>query len=192
MFEWSLGLWPFKDTFYTNTSSGQNLPLNGQDRGQSERQPYTHTVIAALSGGGVAPGDVVGGSNVGLLMSTCRQDGTLLKPTTPSSFIDRFWGQAGQPPAPAPSPRPTMLFQACQPAQNHSNQRWALSNHSLQAGLLKNMARPAPSPSPYFVPGLPHFLCSSSRDRPSFRTRITTCRCSRSQAATAGRGRHGR
>jgi hypothetical protein len=57
MLEWALGLWPFKDTFYTNTSSGMNLPLNGADAGLREQQPYTHTVIAALSGGGVAPGD---------------------------------------------------------------------------------------------------------------------------------------
>ena len=91
MFEWALGMWPFKDTFYTNTSHRENLPANGQDKGQQEDQPYTHTVLAALSGGGVAPGDVIGGTNVPLVMSTCRQDGTLLKPTTPSAFIDRYW-----------------------------------------------------------------------------------------------------
>ena len=44
---------------------------------------------------------------------------------------------------------------------------------------------------PYFVPGLPRVLCSSSRDRPLFRTRITTCCCSSlagRQADTAGSG----
>jgi hypothetical protein len=47
--------------------------------------------VAALSGGGVAPGDVVGGSDVALIQQTCRMDGTLLKPTTPATYIDRTW-----------------------------------------------------------------------------------------------------
>ena len=28
MFEWALGLWPFKDTFYTNTSAGLNVHVS--------------------------------------------------------------------------------------------------------------------------------------------------------------------
>lgn len=132
MFEWAIGLWPFKDTFYTNTSAGLNVPLNGQDKGKLEHQPYTHTVIAALSGGGVAPGDVIGGTNVPLIMSTCRADGTLLKPTTPSMFIDRYWlSQALLPPSP-PSPAPghtaTLKLEAC---TGSKAQQWSLEETGL-------------------------------------------------------------
>ena len=91
---WAVGVWPFKDVFYTNTSGAAgagNVPNAGADQGQQEDQPWTHAVVAALSGGGVAPGDVVGGSDAALIMQTCRTDGTLLKPTTPATYIDRTW-----------------------------------------------------------------------------------------------------
>jgi hypothetical protein len=127
MFEWALGLWPFKDTFYTNTSAGLNVPLNGQDKGKREHQPYTHTVIAALSGGGVAPGDVIGGTNVPLIMSTCRADGTLLKPTTPSAFIDRYWLSHAVPPPP-PVRTAALKLKAC---MGSKAQQWSLEGSGL-------------------------------------------------------------
>jgi sucrose-6-phosphate hydrolase SacC (GH32 family) len=89
--QWAVGIWPFKDVFYTNSSSAINTPNAGADKGMREDQPWTHTVVAALSGGGVAPGDVVGGSDTALILQTCRADGTLLKPTTPAAYIDRTW-----------------------------------------------------------------------------------------------------
>ena len=49
---------------------------------------------------------------------------------------------------------------------------------------LKGLARPAPSPSPYSVPGLPRVMRTELRQAPSFRTKITTRRCSLSQAWT--------
>ncbi len=131
MFEWALGLWPFKDTFYTNTSAGLNLPLNGQDKGKLEHQPYTHAVVAALSGGGVAPGDVIGGTNVPLVMSTCRADGTLLKPTTPSAFIDRYWLShvvASPPPPPPPARTVALMLEAC---TDSKAQQWSLEGTGL-------------------------------------------------------------
>ena len=52
--------------------------------------------MAALGGGGVAPGGVIGGADVTLLKMVCRDDGTLLKPTTPAMYIDRVWlGEEG-------------------------------------------------------------------------------------------------
>ena len=91
---WAVGIWPFKDVFYTNTTSkdgAANVPHSGYDKGRAEDQPWTHAVVAALSGGGVAPGDVVGGSDVKLILQTCRSDGILLKPTSPAAYIDRTW-----------------------------------------------------------------------------------------------------
>jgi hypothetical protein len=58
--------------------------------------PFTHALVAALGGGGVAPGGVVGGADATLIRMTCRADGTLLKPTTPAMYIDRVWlGEEG-------------------------------------------------------------------------------------------------
>ena len=91
---WAVGIWPFKDVFYTNSTSKEgaaNIPNSGYDKGRGEDQPWTHAVVAALSGGGVAPGDVVGGSDVDLILQTCRSDGVLLKPTSPAAYIDRTW-----------------------------------------------------------------------------------------------------
>ena len=83
---WGVGLWPFKDVFYSNTSGAGaiNVPNAGADKGLREDQPWTHALVSALSGGGVAPGDVVGGSDARLIRQTCMADGTLLKPTTPA------------------------------------------------------------------------------------------------------------
>ena len=69
MFEWSLGLWPFKDTFYSNATEA-TLNKFGQDYGHMEHLPFTHAVVAALSGGGVAPGGVIGGADVSRNKST--------------------------------------------------------------------------------------------------------------------------
>ena len=93
-FSWAVGLWPFKDTFYTNTSSkmdptGSNIPLNGVDAKGREDEPWAHLLVAALSGGGVAPGDVVGGSDAALIRMSCRADGSLLKPSNPATYVGK-------------------------------------------------------------------------------------------------------
>ena len=92
-FLWALGLWPFKDTFYSNSSA--TLENNfAEDGGTSgEPMPFTHALVSALSGGGVAPGGPVGTADVTLLHMACRPDGLLLKPTTPAAYIDRVWLQ---------------------------------------------------------------------------------------------------
>ena len=48
-----------------------------------EPNPELHVVVSALTGGGVGPGDRLGNLDVDLLMRTCMNDGTLLKPTSP-------------------------------------------------------------------------------------------------------------
>ena len=47
--------------------------------------------MSALSGGPLAPGDKIGGSNTSLILSTCRADGVLLKPDRPATPIDSYW-----------------------------------------------------------------------------------------------------
>ena len=117
---WAVGLWPFKDTFYSNTSELTQNPYAGwedycrgehdprptggtscrynQGRlpatcpdGRGEQMPFSHALVSALGGGGVAPGGVVGGADVPLVLMTCRADGVLLKPTVPAMYIDRVW-----------------------------------------------------------------------------------------------------
>ena len=87
---WALGLWPFKDTFYSN-STARVHNVHAEDYGWTEPMPFTHALVAALSGGGVAPGDPVGAADVPLILMTARADGELLKPTVPATYIDRVW-----------------------------------------------------------------------------------------------------
>ena len=54
-FIWSLGLWPFKDTFYSNSSSRVRNAF-AEDFGGFESMPFTHSLVSALSGGGFTPG----------------------------------------------------------------------------------------------------------------------------------------
>jgi hypothetical protein len=89
-FLWAVGLWPFKDTFYSNSSA---TPLNkhAEDYLGLEPRPFTHALVSALGGGGVANGDPVGYADYELLMLTCDKEGALLKPTVPAMYIDRSW-----------------------------------------------------------------------------------------------------
>ena len=63
-------------------------------------------------------------------MSTCRADGTLLKPTTPSAFIDRYWLAHAVPPPPPPPPVRTaaLRLQAC---TDSKAQQWTLEANGL-------------------------------------------------------------
>lgn len=89
---WAIGLYPFKDTFYSNSSLSVT-PQNqyAEDFRGHEPRPFTHALVAALSGGGVANGDPVGSTDAELLMLTCTKNGVLLKPTVPAMYIDRTW-----------------------------------------------------------------------------------------------------
>ena len=87
---WSLGMWPFKDTFYSNSSSRVRNEY-AEDYGGVETLPFTQALVSALGGGGVAPGGPVGEADRELLMMTCDDSGKLLKPSTPAMYIDRVW-----------------------------------------------------------------------------------------------------
>ena len=87
---WSLGLWPFKDTFYSNSSSRVKNSF-AEDYGGYESLPFTQALVSALSGGGFAPGGPIGDADRVLLMMSCNENGKLLKPSIPAMYIDRVW-----------------------------------------------------------------------------------------------------
>ncbi|MBZ0273982.1 hypothetical protein K8I61_18225 [bacterium] len=70
----AIGVWPYKDNFWSS-----------EDHGQAE------ALISALSAGMVGPGDPLGAVDVGIVMSTCRADGVLLKPDRPAYPIDAMF-----------------------------------------------------------------------------------------------------
>eukprot|EP01043_Picozoa_sp_COSAG02_P053150 COSAG02_NODE_5830_length_4005_cov_12.669483_1_plen_370_part_00 len=68
-------------------------------------------------------------------MSTCRTDGTLLKPTTPAAFIDRYWlehATPSPPPTPSPSADNVLQLQAC---VNSTAQEWSIDT---KTGLVRS------------------------------------------------------
>lgn len=74
MLAWALGVWPFKDNFWSSERCGQQEAL-----------------ISALSGGIVAVGDGLGQTVRDIVMRTCRADGLLLKPDRPATPIDKMF-----------------------------------------------------------------------------------------------------
>ncbi len=78
MLMYSVGLWPFKDTFQS-TSTG---PISG------ERHPQLMGLLSNLSASMVAPGDKIGMVNKDIVNSVCRNDGFLYKPDRPITACD--------------------------------------------------------------------------------------------------------
>ncbi|XP_064616875.1 uncharacterized protein LOC135480876 [Liolophura sinensis] len=83
LFADAVGLAPFKDTFWTTQTQPGN-PYHGRQ----ETQPGLNAVVATLSTGPVGPSDMIGGTNVSLLMRCCNADGLILKPSKPATAID--------------------------------------------------------------------------------------------------------
>merc|ERR1711874_249482 len=83
LFYWALNILPFKDGFYSST----NVQVGGQSKGPS-RTPDRETLIATLSGAMVAPMDGIHLLNASRVMTTCRLDGTVLKPDRPLTTVD--------------------------------------------------------------------------------------------------------
>lgn len=71
---WAVGVWPFKDNFWS-----------------SERRGEQEALISVLSGGMVGVGDGLGRTVRDIVMRTCRADGLLLKPDRPATPIDRMF-----------------------------------------------------------------------------------------------------
>ncbi|XP_062593083.1 uncharacterized protein LOC134254572 [Saccostrea cucullata] len=79
----AIGIRPFKDTFWTTTTQPGNKYKT------TEPFPGLNAVVSTLSTGPVGPGDMIGGTNVSMLMRCCNTDGKILKPSKPATAIDR-------------------------------------------------------------------------------------------------------
>ena len=90
MFLWAVGLWPFKDTFYSNSSSVVRNKF-AEDFGGHETLVFTQALVSALSGGGFSDGGPIHDADAFLLSMSCDSGGTLLKPSVPAMYIDRVW-----------------------------------------------------------------------------------------------------
>lgn len=78
----ALGIAPFKDTFWTTESQPGNI------YNRTEPNWKLNAVVSTLSTGPVGPSDMIGATNVDMLMKCCRQDGLILKPQYPIRAID--------------------------------------------------------------------------------------------------------
>ena len=77
-----LGLWPFKDCFFSNPHPDPDDPISGDVHAEVE------ALLSAMSGGPVGIGDRVGRTNRDMVMRTCDDDGTLRQPDVPIGLID--------------------------------------------------------------------------------------------------------
>ncbi|XP_071111597.1 uncharacterized protein [Haliotis cracherodii] len=80
----AMGIAPFKDTFW----STERQPGNPKYPDLIEPHSELQVIVSTLSTGPVAPGDIVNGTNVTLLMSCCNSDGLILQPSKPAMAID--------------------------------------------------------------------------------------------------------
>ena len=83
LFYWALGILPFKDGFY----SSSNKQVGGQTVGP-EKNPDREALMATLSCAMVGPMDGINLLNKSRTMTTCRADGTVLKPDRPVATAD--------------------------------------------------------------------------------------------------------
>jgi len=91
LFYWAIGIIPFKDGFYSST----HKQTGGQTVGP-ETSPDREALMATLSCAMVGPMDGLGLLNSSRVMSSCRKDGTILKPDRPISTTDACF-RLGQP-----------------------------------------------------------------------------------------------
>ncbi|KAH3797073.1 uncharacterized protein LOC127837128 [Dreissena polymorpha] len=82
IFAAAMGVAPYKDTFWSTEVQPGN-PYKG-----TEPNYKLQAIVSTLSTGPVGPSDMVGGSNVDLIMKCCRSDGMILKPQFPARAID--------------------------------------------------------------------------------------------------------
>ena len=104
MINWAVGLAPYKDSWFSGRQdwSSSTCLVNGKATsppyyGMQEKHPELQALVSALSAGPIAPGDAIGSSNRSLIMTTCREDGVLLKPDRPAfppgaMFLKRLRG----------------------------------------------------------------------------------------------------
>ena len=82
---WALGLVPFKDDFWSETTQPGNHWGTVAAR---EADPELQAVVSALTAGPVGPAGEIGYINRTRVMQTCMADGTLLKPLAPAMQLD--------------------------------------------------------------------------------------------------------
>jgi hypothetical protein len=88
----SLGLAPFKDTFWsTERQPGDPDWYWAHNEPNCELQ----LLVSVLSCGAVGVGDKIGLANKELLLRACRQDGLLLKPDKPATPLDKCFTSDG-------------------------------------------------------------------------------------------------
>jgi len=92
LFYWALGILPFKDGFYSST----HLQKGGQTKGP-EMHPDREAIMATLSCAMVGPMDGINLLNATRVMSTCRNDGILLKPDEPVVTSEECFRRPGDP-----------------------------------------------------------------------------------------------
>jgi len=83
IFYWALGILPFKDGFYSS-----NLKQTGGQTEGPELNPDREALMATLSCAMVGPMDGIYLLNASRVMTTCRKDGTVLKPDRPLTVVD--------------------------------------------------------------------------------------------------------
>jgi hypothetical protein len=83
LFNYALGIAPFKDDFWTTKDQPGN-PYH-----LSESAPMLEAVIATLSTGPVTPSDGIGYANTTIISHIVRKDGLILKPDRPATLVDR-------------------------------------------------------------------------------------------------------
>jgi hypothetical protein len=76
-----LGLWPFKDCFFSNPVVGSE-PIDGDSHAEIE------ALLSAMSGGPVGIGDRRGRTDRDIVMRTCDDEGRLVQPDHPIGMID--------------------------------------------------------------------------------------------------------
>jgi len=89
LFYWAIGVLPFKDGFYSSTSK----QVGGQTVGP-ELNPDREALMATLSCAMVGPMDGIYLLNKTRIMTSCRDDGVVLKPDRPVSTSDWCFTQA--------------------------------------------------------------------------------------------------
>jgi len=83
MFAWALGMYPFKDAFWSMRSQPDNK------YGLEEPNSALHAAVSLLSCGPVAIGDSIGHTDSSLVMRTCMSNGILLHPDRPAFLLER-------------------------------------------------------------------------------------------------------
>ena len=83
LLEWSLGLAPSKDDFWTTEYQPGSIY-----RGGHEPDPQLQSLVATLATGQVTPSDGIGYFSSEVIMRSVRADGLILKPDRPALHLD--------------------------------------------------------------------------------------------------------